>query len=93
MKKKPPPKLTAEMKKCLDALKEHGKLVRYRGGFWSTVNAELDPIEKWPKWYIGTKTIDALIRRNLIAGTGQKESGYGPFFVEVQLLNDTSPNT
>ena len=61
--------LSPKMQKAYNRLKEHGRLIKYRGGFWSAPEVETRtslvtgyPI---PAWFFCTSTIQGLIRRDL----------------------------
>lgn len=84
--------LSEEMKRCVDMVLAHGKLIRYKGGFWAEENAELSPLINggriecyYPKDYIGTNTIKALIKRGVLEPTKMGESKYGKYPVECAL--------
>lgn len=84
--------LSPEMKRCVDFISEHGKIVRYDGGFWAEENAVLKPgynggrIEYYyPENHFGTNTIKSLIKRGVIITTVTKTSKYGEYPVECSL--------
>lgn len=52
--------------------REHGRLVRRRGGFWTTPATEMlsaasftQPYDEWD-WYASTQTVRALVNRGLL---------------------------
>jgi len=84
--------LSSEMKRCIDFIKNHGKIIRYDGGFWAEENAKLKPgynggkIEYYyPENHFGTNTIKSLLKRGVIITTGTKTSKYGEYPVECSL--------
>lgn len=77
---------------CIETLKEHGKLIKYSGGFWSAQNVEIkhvpctpDPYDA-PTWYISTRTINALIKKGVLKITAEKSWNGKPYPVEVVLI-------
>jgi hypothetical protein len=84
--------LSHEMNDCLNFIEKHGEIIRYSGGFWAEVNAEMLPLHNggkltgyYPKKYFGTNTIEALVKRNLIFPTEYKNSKYGKYPVKYKL--------
>lgn len=90
-------KISSEMEKCLAAIVEHGKLVRFQGGFWTAEGVEWK--KKWsnqlqsytdendyPVWYYRWGTIEALVKRGRVKITATKAGKYGEFPVEVKLV-------
>lgn len=84
--------LSPEMKRCVDFIKEHGKIIRYDGGFWAEENAELKPgynggrIEYYyPENHFGTNTVKSLLKRGVIITIRTKTSKYGEYPVECSL--------
>jgi hypothetical protein len=83
-------KITAEMQRALDILKEHGSIDRYPGGFWAQPNAEMahsagcQPFD-YPKGYVGTVTLKALLTRNLIEAIDEVQGPRGKFTVKYIL--------
>lgn len=86
-------KLSPEMEKAIALFKEHGKLVRYRGGYWAQEKAPMrvldfmEPDLLAPKDSFGTTTMEALHKRGLIQATEWKAWERGAFVVEYQLIN------
>jgi hypothetical protein len=76
--------LTEEQKRALRICRAHGSIDRYDGGFWAAPNAEL--IKGVPKDYIGTNTLKALLKRNIIKVTKEAVSARGKFAVQYQLV-------
>ncbi len=80
-----PPKLSPEMQRLIDVLKEHGKLVRYDGGFWHIPNCKMRKANNGPKVYyvpihptieyFGYGTIKALKKRSAVIVTKLNEWG------------------
>ena len=72
MRKQKP--LTSEMLRCLEIIKQHGSIVRYRGGFWQKPNDECAKkfidrgqlVYNYPAEHISTGTLKALHARGLI---------------------------
>ncbi|MTI15211.1 hypothetical protein [Sansalvadorimonas verongulae] len=63
-------KLSPEMQKAFNRLQEHGRLIKYSGGFWSAPGvacrkSHLGTGLRIPAWHYGTRTIQGLIRRDL----------------------------
>lgn len=84
--------LSEEMKRCVDMILVHGKLIRYKGGFWAKEDAELSPLYNggridcyYPKDHIGTNTIKALLKRGVLKPVKMAESKYGEYPVECAL--------
>ena len=65
--------LSKVMQECIDKLKLHGELIRYKGGFWSRKNCNmkynsfLDANQ--PEWFFLESTINALIKRDKVIAT------------------------
>lgn len=80
----PKGKLSREMERCNNYLKEVGTLVRYRGGFWAVEGLQVKPDTGAPigPWF-GTGTIDALYRRELLVFADEREGRWGKFFTRV----------
>lgn len=80
--------LSEEQFKCLSAIIEHGKLIKYPGSFWSKEGVDMiDQIEyKVPAWYYGNSTIKALLARELIVAEFRLNSYTGKYYpVEAML--------
>ncbi len=62
--------LSEEMRRCLSEITEHGKIVRYTGGFWAQeglpVNDLGSPQMNGESHYFSFGTIRALVERLLI---------------------------
>ena len=78
-------KITKEQHKALDLLDREGKIVRYDGGFWSFPGVELKsgygglvcPVE-----HVGTNTIKALIKKEIIKPSRMGKSKHGEYPIE-----------
>lgn len=71
--------LTDAQRDAIAAALEHGRLVRYRGGFWSEPATRLDPNGR-PPWYFPDSCINQLVhRRHLVVTT--RNSWGGPAVV------------
>jgi hypothetical protein len=70
-------KISTEQQRAIEYIKEYGCIIRYEGGFWSFPNAPMAKCSKfyYPKNYIRTNTIKALIKVGLIKVT-KEASGY-----------------
>lgn len=84
--------LTPSQKEVLDSLKQHGKLLKYSGGFWSAPDVALKRLGGGPggdlmipAWSFGTNTIKAMLRKGIIIATEQKTWEGKEYPVEVQL--------
>lgn len=82
-------KLSLEMEKCLESIQNHGKLIRFKGGFWCNEDVEMQTFQghTFPVSYYNWGTIKALLDRDLIEATVHKEGykGRGKYAVEVKL--------
>lgn len=60
--------LSEPMKAALDKMKEHGRLVRWPGGYWTFPNCPSRPTPNGaaPEWWTITQTINGLARRGTI---------------------------
>ena len=75
--------LSNKMLETLEMIKQHGKLIRHSGGFWSWTEIELKPLYNGrefmcmvPIWYCDVKTLRALQKRELVVLDEQaKECG------------------
>lgn len=98
--------LTTEQKRAMEFIEKYGSIVRYEGGFWSKPDAELDGVLKaglsginpnefrYPKNYVGTNTINALIRKGVIKVTKELTSKAGHVFpVECSAIEKTNLTT
>ncbi len=82
--------LTAVQIKAISLIRLHGKLVRYKGGFWQKGN---DPCEGrsagtiFPLNWVATKTISCLISKNIFVVTKENEDRFTgeKYPVEVHL--------
>lgn len=95
-------KLSPEMQRCLDIIKEHGCIVRYTGGFWQKPNDELkgefhpglsgiNPDGgRYPLNAVGTNTINALEYRGLIIATDHRMGSRSEFPIKYELTNNPS---
>ena len=74
--------LSPEMKRVLDhAIENGGVLVRYPGGYWTHRNCEWAGTA--PAWYVGTTTIEALVKRGRLTYSKWQPSRRGEFPIEV----------
>lgn len=81
-------KLSPTMVDAYDYAVDHGRIVRYPGGFWAR--------EGWPgrrteKWF-GTTTIQALVSRGVFSYSEWKASGKGRFPVAVEVTPQPEPD-
>jgi hypothetical protein len=87
-------KLTSEQEKAMQMLKECEKIIRYDGGFWSTPDAEMEPAYSengsyFPTNNVGTVTIKALLRKNIIKVTKESPGNLGNNYpIECTLLEN-----
>lgn len=65
--------LSPTMTETLQLIQEHGKLIRYDGGFWSWKDAAQKPLYNGgkllcmvPVWHCDVKTLRALEKRGLV---------------------------
>lgn len=65
--------LSKTMLEVIEAMKTHGNLVRYDGGFWSWEDVEIEHVRfnrmqnfDVPAWHCDVKTLRALERRGLV---------------------------
>jgi hypothetical protein len=84
--------LTSEMQRALDIIKEHGSIDRYPGGFWARPCADMVhsggcPPFDYPKGFVGTVTLKALLTRGLIKATAKVKGHCGIFAVKYTLDN------
>lgn len=75
------------MQKALELIKEHDKIVRYRGGFWAQPNAPMKLLNSLedtviPKDSFGTQTVEALYKRGLIEASYWRTTENGLFITE-----------
>lgn len=86
--------LSREMQKAYDMIKEHGKLVRYNGGFWAKESSPMKPISFLepetlvPVTFVHTKTVEALYNRGLIVISYWKNLPSGMFVTEYKIKQD-----
>lgn len=90
-------RLTPEMQKAMDIINEHGKLKRYRGGYWAQEGAKMKLLNSLedtiiPKDSVGTPTVEALARRGLIEPSYWRNLPSGIFIVEYKIANNESPH-
>ena len=62
-----------------------GKLVRYVGGYWAPENSPLRSHDGHPVDYVGTSTIEALVKRGELTYSDWKEGRGGKFPIAVVL--------
>lgn len=65
--------LSKTMIEVLGKMKEHGKLIRYHGGFWSWEGVEIKTTSfrkmknyEYPAWNCDVRTLKALHKRGLV---------------------------
>ena len=69
----------------MDKAAEHGgKLERMPGGFWIYRGAKLNG--GVPEWYVGTSTVQALVKRGAMEYSEHKESRGGRFPIAAQIV-------
>lgn len=75
-------KLSAPQMEALNKAREAGKLVRWRGGFWTIPNCAVASYQETdrgqlavPAWHVGTATIHALVRQGVVEVTARMSSG------------------
>lgn len=83
------------MQKALDLVKQHGKIIRYRGGYWAQAGApmvvlELDDLDKpsftIPKDHFFTTTVEGLYNRGLIKASYWQHTERGLFITEYEIV-------
>jgi hypothetical protein len=74
------------MKKCIQKAMEHPQLIRYRGGFWSAPGLEVDRYGA-PEWHFETRTIAALIDRNIFEVVQYARGSIAKYPVKVKFNN------
>jgi len=85
-------KLSPTQEEAIAKLREHGKLIRYSGGFWSAPGVPFkytypgSPLE----WEFGTSTIHALLKLGVLAVAEERMSRNGPYPVAVVLVEKGS---
>lgn len=76
-------KLSETQSDFIARLAEHGRIIRYPGGFWSAPGMSLGR-NGAPEWYFQTGTVQGLLSRNLIEVSRTMRSGDNPpFAIEV----------
>lgn len=67
-------KLTPIQQQLIAKIREHGSLVRFRGGFWS--GPETPVVKSYdmdvPEWYFPTRTVQALIGQGVLTVTQER---------------------
>lgn len=75
--------LSESMLKAIKCMAEHKAICRYPGGCWQAPRG----YEKWMR-SLGTRTVEALVRRGLAEYTEWKEGRSGRFPVRCELRPD-----
>lgn len=85
-------KLTATMAIALGDIIEHGgKIVRHQGGYWTEPGAVMSPTIGHPfDWWLGTSTVEGLVRRGELSYTEHRE-GRGGRFPIAAAISQTTP--
>lgn len=79
--------VSPEMAACIRFARQHGgRLVRSPGGYWSYPNAPAP--DGVPRPSFDTPTIEALVRRKLMAYTEHRRGRRGSFPIAAQLAPD-----
>lgn len=77
--------MTAIMTMALgDIIEKGGKLVRHAGGYWTVAGAPKSATIGHPfDWWVGTSTIEGLVRRGELEYTDWRDGRNGRFPIEV----------
>lgn len=86
-------KLTANMAIALgDIIERGGKIVRHQGGYWTEPGAVMAPVIGRPfYWWLGTSTVDGLVRRGELAYTEHRDGRNGSFPVAAEICSLPTP--
>lgn len=71
-------KLSQVMQDCLESVKRHGLLVRWKGGYWTREGCPTKTVDEneVPEWFYNWSTVKALIDRGILMVT---EENYNPY--------------
>lgn len=75
-------KLSKTQEHALELIAKHGELSRFSGGYWNFKDCENPKVN-----YVGTLTIQSLIRKGIVKPSEYKNSHAGTFPVSVRLIS------
>lgn len=80
-------KLTATMAIALgDIIDRGGKIVRHQGGYWTEPGAVMSGTICHPfDWWLGTSTVEGLVRRGELTYTEHREGRNGSFPIAASV--------